>query len=259
MNLDGPDWDGFIGDYALLEDEVHVWRTGLDMAAVDLAKLQRILSPDEQERAERFRFEADQRRAVIARGYLRLLLGEILDLPANRLQFEYDEFGKPRLNPTQGVPLQFNVSHSGDLILIAITVGRAVGVDVERIRTDVDVDGLAARFFSASERKTLASLAGPGRYEAFFTCWTRKEAYLKAREVGLALPLDQFDVSFLPDEEPRLLATRHDPPDAQWWGLRALVLSSDYVAALAAQGSNWKLKCWDWPPLILMKDMPSNK
>jgi 4'-phosphopantetheinyl transferase len=248
MNLDGPDWDGFSGDYALLEDEVHVWRTDLDMAAVDLAKLRRILSAEELERADRFRFEADQRRAAIGRGYLRLLLGKILDVPANRLRFECEQFGKPKLIPMDGLPLQFNVSHSGGLVLIAIAVGRAVGIDVERIRTDLDFDGVAARFFSANECKMLASLAGPRRYEAFFTCWTRKEAYLKAKGVGLSAPLDQFDVSFLPDEEPRLLATRHDPGEVARWRLQSLSLSADYVAALAAQGSNWKLKCWDWSP-----------
>jgi 4'-phosphopantetheinyl transferase len=247
MNPGGRIWEKFNGNYALPEGEVHVWRTGLDITVFDIGRLRRILSPDEQERADRFHFEADRRRSIIGRGHLRLLLGEILGLPADSLQFDYDEFGKPRLMPTQRLALQFNVSHSGDLILIAISIGRAVGVDVERIRTDLDLDGVAARFFSANERKTLASLAGPGRYEAFFTCWTRKEAYLKARGVGLSLPLDQFDVSFLPDEEPRLLATRHDPPDAGRWGLRALGLSGGYVAALAAQGSNWKLKCWDWP------------
>jgi 4'-phosphopantetheinyl transferase len=201
---------------------------------------------DERERADRFHFEVDQRRAVIGRGYLRLLLGQILDRPANKLQFEYDEFGKPSLIPNQGLPLQFNVSHSGDMILIAITIGRAVGVDVERIRTDFDPDEIAARFFSANECKILASLAGPVRYKAFFACWTRKEAYLKARGVGLSLPLDQFDVSFLPDEQPRLLATRPDPAEARRWRLRALDLSGDYAAALAAPSSIWELKCWNW-------------
>src|ERR1700694_895628 len=248
MNLGEPIWGGFNGSYALPDDEVHVWRTTLDMAASGFAKLWQILSPEERERADRFHFEVDRRRSVIGRGYLRLLLGEILDLPANKLQFEYDEFGKPSLTPRQGPPLQFNVSHSGELILIAITMGRAVGVDVERIRTDFDADSIAARFFSANEYRILASLAGPVRYKAFFACWTRKEAYLKARGVGFSLPLDQFDVSFLPDEEPRLLATRHDPAEARRWRLQALDLSSDYAAALAAPGSSWQLRSLDWGP-----------
>jgi 4'-phosphopantetheinyl transferase len=251
MNLGSPIWTGFSGSYALPEDEVHVWRASLNMAESGLAKLRQILSPDERERADRFRFEADRRRCVIGRAHLRLLLGEILDLPASGLRFEYDEFGKPGLTSMQRLPLQFNVSHSDDLILIAIAMGRAVGIDVERIRTDLDVDGIAERFFSADECKTLASLSGHGRYEAFFTCWTRKEAYVKARGVGLSLPLDQFDVSFLPNEEPRLLATRHDPAEARRWKLFGLDLSSDYAAALAAPGSNWKLKCWNCHPSIL--------
>jgi 4'-phosphopantetheinyl transferase len=245
MDLGGSIWNGFTGSSVLSEDEVHVWRTSLDMDVSGLTKLREILTQDERERADRFQFEADRRRCVIGRGYLRLLLGGILDLPANKLRFDYDEFGKPTLVPTQGLPLHFNVSHSGELILIAITTGRLVGIDVERIRTDLDLDGIAARFFSVNECKILASLDGRSRYEAFFTCWTRKEAYLKARGVGLSLPLDQFDVSVLPDEEPRLLTTRHDPAEAGRWRLRTLDLSSDYAAALAAPNSNWKLRCWN--------------
>jgi len=254
MNLAEPIWGGFSGSYALPEDEIHVWRTTLDMTASGFARLRQILSQDERDRADRFRFEVDGRRAVIGRGYLRLLLGQILDLPASKLRFEYDEFGKPSLTPGHALPLRFNLSHSGDLILIAITIGRAVGVDVERIRTDLDPDELAARFFSASEYKILASLAGPARYDAFFACWTRKEAYLKAKGVGLSLPLDQFDVSFLPNEIPQLLATRPDSAEAQRWGLRTLDLSANYAAALAAPGSTWKLKCWNWHLLSLMGD-----
>jgi 4'-phosphopantetheinyl transferase len=247
MRFNNPGWERFSGVHSLPKDEVHVWRIGLDMTAGRVAKLRCLLSPDERARADRFRFEQDRRRSVIARAYLRLLVGEVLDLPANQLRFEYDQFGKPRL-VAAARSLQFNVSHSGKLILIAIAPGRAVGVDVERIRTDLDLDGVAARFFSANECRVLAALAGPDKYRAFFTCWTRKEAYLKARGIGLTLPLDQFDVSFLPGEAPRLLATRHDSEEAQRWRLRALPLSPDYAAAVAAQGSNWKLKCWDLSP-----------
>jgi 4'-phosphopantetheinyl transferase len=214
-------------------------------------RLRLILPPDERERAGRFHFEADRRRSVIGRGYLRLLLGEILDSPADKLQFEYDEFCKPRLKPAHRLPLQFNLSHSGELILIAVAKGRAVGIDVERIRTGLDFEGVAARFFSANECKILNSLAGPERDEAFFTCWTRKEAYLKARGDGLSMPLDQFDVSFLPDEEARLLETRHGPDEAGRWRLLPVGASTGYVAALAAQGCDWKLRCWDWPTAAL--------
>src|SRR5258708_4500657 len=128
-----------------------------------------ILALDERERADRFHFEVDRRRAAIGRAYLRLLLGQILDLPAHNLRFQYDEYGKPGLAPKREPLVQFNVSHSGDLILIAIARGLAVGVDVEKIRTDLDLADIAARFFSTHENKILASLAQPLRYEAFFT------------------------------------------------------------------------------------------
>jgi 4'-phosphopantetheinyl transferase len=249
--MNPTEWVGFNQDYELPEDEVHVWRTTLAMAAPGFAELLRILSPDERERALRFHFEIDQQRSVIGRGYLRLLLGRILGMPAESLRFESNKFGKPSL-VTKHRLLQFNVSHSGELILIAIARRRAVGVDVERIRTDLELDSIAARFFSANECKILNSLVGQARYEAFFACWTRKEAYVKATGLGLSLALDQFDVSLLPHEEPRLLATRNNPLDASQWRLRELDLSSDYVAALAASGSNWDHKCWDWDPLILI-------
>jgi 4'-phosphopantetheinyl transferase len=252
MNFDENIRDEFIRSYMLPDDEVHVWQTTLQMPSSGIAQLRQILSPDERARADRFHFEMDRRRGVIGRGYLRLLLGRILDVPANELQFKYDEFGKPSLMPGQRLPLQFNVSHSGDLILIAITMDRAVGVDVERIRTDLDPNGIAEQFFSTEERRVLALLVGADRYKAFFACWTRKEAYLKATGVGLSLPLDQFDVSFLPDQEPRVLATRPDPAEARKWKLRAINPSDDYAAALAVAGSAWRLKCRNCSPLRLI-------
>jgi 4'-phosphopantetheinyl transferase len=251
MNPGETIWGGFNHSYALPEDEVHVWRATLDMVVSDVAGLRQILSPAEQERADRFHFEADRRRSVIGRGYLRLLLGQILSFPPSELQFAYDEFGKPGLMSKNEPPLEFNVSHSGDLILIAITIGRAVGVDVEKIRADLDPVEIATRFFSSNECKMLASLAGSDQYNAFFACWTRKEAYLKARGIGLSLPLDQFDVSFLPNEAPRLLATRPDPAEAGRWKLRALDVGPGHAATLAAAGLAWKLKCWNWSPLLL--------
>ena len=252
MNTGEQIWGGFFGKYELPENEVHVWQITLSMAASDFARMWQILAPDERERADRFHFEADRRRAVIGRGYLRLLLGQIFNLPANNLQFQYDEFGKPGLLQKREPLVQFNVSHSGDLILIAIARRLAVGVDVEKIRTDLDLADIAARFFSANENERLASLADPLRHKAFFTCWTRKEAYLKARGIGLSLPLDQFDVSFLAGEDPQLLATRPDPAEARQWRLRGLELSGDYAAALAAPSSNWSLRCWNWDPLVLI-------
>lgn len=248
MDLGRPDWEEYIGGHPLSEDEVHVWRIGLEMAAVDFAKLQRVLSKDESEKADRFHFESDRRRAVIGRGHLRLLLGEALDSPADGLRFDCDDFGKPRLPPSAGPSLQFNVSHSGELILIAITIGRSVGVDVEKIRTDFDFDEVASRFFSTHERRVLAALDGHAKSEAFFKFWTLKEAYLKARGVGLSAPLDQCDVSTLFDKGPR---PSMELGEAGEWTLRPLSVAADYAAALAAKGPDWKLKCWSLSPRLL--------
>jgi 4'-phosphopantetheinyl transferase len=239
---------GSNGANSLVDDEVCVWRVSLNGSASEIGGLKLMLSSEELERAERFRFEADWQRSIIGRGCLRFLLGKILNLPANGLRFEYDELGKPRLIPIQENGLRFNVSHSGDLVLIAITKDRAVGVDVEKIRADLDLDGLAARFFSINECIGLASLTGPEKYEAFFTCWTRKEAYLKARGDGLSMPLDQFDVSVLPHQEARLLESRHDPAEATRWTLQPVGVPAGYVATVAAAGSDWKLQCRDWEP-----------
>jgi 4'-phosphopantetheinyl transferase len=105
---------------------------------------------------------------------------------------------------------------------------------------------IASRFFSPSECRALAELPADLRCAAFFCCWTRKEAYLKARGDGLALPLDQFDVAFVPGAEPRLLETRHDPAEASRWALRAIDVGPRHKAAIAVEGSNWTLRCLDW-------------
>jgi 4'-phosphopantetheinyl transferase len=244
VSTDDFDWAEFDGKCILSSDEVHVWRATLDVSQSRIDRLYELLSPDERERAGRFRNEVDANRSIIGRGYLRLLLGRTNGLRSAELQFEYDEFGKPGLVAHQRSGLHFSVSHSGDQILLALAKNRAVGVDLERIRTDLDVNGLAERFFSASESKNLACLTGAALYHAFFACWSRKEAYVKAKGQGLSLPLDQFDLAFLPGEEPRLLATRPDPAEANRWKLVALNVAQNYAAALIAAGQDWKLRCW---------------
>lgn len=246
MSCGGTVWHSPRGIYVLPQDEVHVWRASLDRMEGHLASLMRLLSPDERERADRFHFETDRKRCVVARGLLRLLLGHCLGRCANQVQFRYNEFGKPILADGLHPSLQFNLSHSGDLVLIALSRGRALGVDIEQMRVDVAAKEIAARFFSADECWRLATVAQAVQCAAFFACWTRKEAYLKARGDGLSLSLAQFDVSFLPGDQPRLLATRHDPADVHRWTLHALEGGEGYQAALAVEGSDWKLKCLAW-------------
>src|SRR4051812_6832866 len=152
-------WHRPRGEYGLPDDEVHVWRATLDQPAPGIAAFMRILSADERARAEKFQFEADRKRHIIGRGLSRTLLGHCLGRPAQGLQFEYNEFGKPALRRGLGPPVQFNISHSGELVLVALTLGRALGIDVERMRQEMAGQEIAARFFSANECRALAALA----------------------------------------------------------------------------------------------------
>jgi 4'-phosphopantetheinyl transferase len=250
-------WQRPHGPYALPQDEVHVWRASLDQPPDFFARLTQLLSAEERARADKFYFEVDRKRCVLARGLVRLLLGDCLGTPAQQLQFRYNEFGKPSLAQSSLAQssladewrpsVEFNVSHSGDLVLIALSRGRVLGVDIERMRVDVATEEIATRFFSVNECRDLATVAPDLRCAAFFACWTRKEAYLKARGDGLSLPLDKFDVAFLPGQDARLIETRHDPAEAHRWTLHALEGGCGYKAALAVEGTGWKLKCWEWP------------
>jgi 4'-phosphopantetheinyl transferase len=208
-------------------------------------ELETILSADERERVRRFYFERDRTRWRVERACLRMLLGGYLGVPPGTLSFGYGRFGKPHLNGLE-TPLQFNASHSGHILLIAIMLDRAIGIDVERIRSNLSVLDIAERFFSPLERAALAALPETLRTNAFFDCWTRKEAYIKARGEGLSLPLNGFDVSFLPGEPAQLLATRPDAAEASRWRLRELDVADGYKAALAVEGAQWRLKCFDW-------------
>jgi 4'-phosphopantetheinyl transferase len=247
-------WEQPRGRYELPKDEVHVWRTTLDGARGWIAELKQTLSVEERQRARRFRFETDGMRHIIGRGLLRILIGHCISLPANQLQFEHGPFGKPRLAAGLPVGLEFNVSHSGNLVLIALSWDRALGVDVVQMRTNLATEAIAARFFSPNECGGLATIAVAARNTAFFDCWTRKEAYLKARGDGFSLRLDQFDVSFLPGEQARLLAVRDDPAESCRWFLHALHPGRGYKAAIAVEGAGWKLRCWRWPAVALARD-----
>ena len=222
---------------------VHVWRISLDLGATGAARFAPTLSPDERRRAARFHFARDRDRFTVARGVLRTLLGGYLGIAPAELAFAYGDHGKPEL---VGGPLRFNVSHSAGVALCAVTRVREVGVDVEAHRGDFATEEIADRFFSSAERTALRALPARRRCEAFFACWTRKEAYIKARGLGLSLALDAFDVSLVPGEPATLLATRDDPAQKDRWSLRALDPGPGFAGALVAEGRDWTLSCWQW-------------
>lgn len=221
-----------------------VWSVRLDWPDDHIRRLAASLSLDEQQRAGRFRVERDRNRFLARRAALRALLGEYLGVGPGEIGFVYGPNGKPAMAPDVG--LHFNPSHSAGLAVIAVAA-RPVGVDVERIEPLPDFESIARRFFSPIEISALDGVGPADRLTAFFNCWTRKEAFVKASGEGLSRPLDSFDVSLTPGEPARLLACREgaDRPD---WTLHAFIPEPEFVGAVASPGSDWTLRCRPWSP-----------
>ena len=216
---------------------IRVWRADLDRSDPETAALREFLSADERARADRFRFDIDRRRFTAARGLLRVLLGRMLGLPPGEVEFSYGNHGKPSLRRPTDPGLEFNLSHSHGLALIATSWGQAVGVDLEFHRPEFDFQGIAGRFFTPREFAAIEAQPEAERRSAFFRGWTRKEAFLKARGDGLWLGLDQFEVSIAPDVPPRLIRTTWDPDEAGRWTLHDCDVADDFAAAMAVAGT----------------------
>ncbi len=227
---------------------VDVWQAVLSQPASIRHHLRQSLSAAELSRAKRFHFERDRQHFIVGRGVLRDILSRYTKETPGDLHFGYTAYGKPFLDRPADSELRFNLSHSGDLALYAISHERDLGLDVEQIRPMPDALDLAARFFSARENETLQTVPPAQRHEAFFNAWTRKEAYIKALGEGLSHPLDSFDVSLRPAEPARLLAVRGDPQALHRWQLVAFTPQPGYIAALVAAGQGWKIQGWRWSP-----------
>jgi 4'-phosphopantetheinyl transferase len=222
--------------------DVHVWRVSLDQPLTIVERFYQLLSVDEQARAARFHFERDRQHFIVARGCLRTILARYLEIAPRNIQFSYTSYGKPELSsPPQAQPLNFNLAHSGGFALYALTELGEIGVDLEHVRPEFAGDDIARRFFSSDEVARLTELHANVRHEAFFNCWTRKEAFIKAKGIGLSLPLDQFDVTLAPGEPATLLRTRWDENEAGRWSLKAIDVGPGYVAAVALASRDWQL------------------
>jgi 4'-phosphopantetheinyl transferase len=230
----------------LHNDEVHLWLAALDLSAAEVQALESTLAADEAARAARYRFAQDRRHYVAARGQLRTLLGRYLDIAPDAVRFRYSRYGKPALAHGDET-LRFNLSHSGGMALYALTRERDLGVDLERVRPDRASMTIAERFFSPREAAILRSLPLHEQAEAFFRCWTRKEAYIKAHGAGFSLPLDRFDVTLAADEPAALVRMDDNPREVERWSLRDVSPLPGYSAALAIEGHGWRLQCWHWP------------
>ena len=224
-------WQSAPSALRLAPADVHVWRLHIDEVDSEERRLESLLSSDERARAERFAFADIRRSFVVTRGVLRWLLARYVDEDPRRLRFRYGPHGKPALEvrPGDQAP-QFSLSHSHGLALFAITRGREVGIDVERIRDNVACDDLAERFFAPPETAALRRLPEASRRRAFFAYWARKEAIVKANGDGLAGSGSSVVLS----------------PN-RCWRVEDVYPVDSYAAAVAASGDQWQITFYERP------------
>jgi 4'-phosphopantetheinyl transferase len=219
--------------------EVHTWLAGPPGDPPAEADFD-ILSEDERARARRFRFDRDRTRFVHAHAALRRVLGRYTGCDPAGIVFTTGEHGKPALYPDLSrPPLHFNLSHSRHLAAVAVARDREVGVDIQHTRERFSVRDIIESCFSAGEADALRRVPEPERQSAFYRCWTRKEAVLKAIGTGLTTPLNAFEVSV--DGVPRIVRTAWDPDEARRWTLADLDVPDGYAAAVATEGNDWTL------------------
>jgi 4'-phosphopantetheinyl transferase len=225
--------------------EVHVWRANMDSPEFTLQKFQRILAADELLRAEGFILWRDRRRFIVGRGLLRILLSRYLDVDPAELRFSYNPYGKPFLaNESIDNTLAFSLSHSKNLVLYAVALNRKIGIDLEYIRFDFPWEEVARHFFFLQENAVLQDLPTDRKREVFFTEWTLKEAYSKAQGKGLKNFAQPFVVPMVAGESTLYLRLQAGERESSVWSFRHLAVGPGYAAALAVQGIDWQLKCW---------------
>ena len=229
--------------------EVHLWVARLEASESNFAQGFSWLSPDEVERADRFRFDKHRREFVLGRAVLRALLASYLGIARpQETSFIYGLKGKPALagaaTPISDAAgsLRFNVSNSGELAVYAFTLDCEIGVDVEYRRRLAEIEGIAQRFFAPDEVSELMGLPEKERPDGFFNCWTRKEAYIKAVGDGLSLPLNSFQVTLRPGEAARMVTLDGSAAAAERWTLHAFTSEPDYAGAIAYEDSERPLK-----------------
>lgn len=232
----------------LAPGEIHVWSIRLDPPQDVVERLGRPLASDEWERANRFRFDKHRRQYVVGRGALRTLVAAYTGARPEQVQFRYGDRGKPYVAHPAG-DLELNLSNSDEMALVGFVRGREIGMDIELLKPMPDCEQISERFFSESERKVLRALPADRKEEAFFNCWTRKEAYLKAVGTGLAAPLDSFDVTLAPGEPPRMLTLEGDAERAARWYFEHFRPAENYIGALAIEGEppgggGWRVGAW---------------
>jgi len=245
----GAAWRKCCDSWQLGENKVHLFLTVLAVAPERAHALSAVLAPEERERSARFKFEKDQIQYSVARATLRQILAKFLATDPRALTFEYNAYGKPLLGEQfANSKIEFNQAHSKGLGLFAVTLNRAIGVDIECHRPDLATMEIAERFFAPQEIQVLGAVAPAHRIEAFFQCWTRKEAFIKARGMGLSLGLDKFTVAFGPGSEARLLTVDPGATDVANWALCDASPARGYSGALAIETKAPAVHKWTFTP-----------
>jgi len=248
-----PDWSGLEPCWwvsGLRSDlpggELHLWLADLEQPAAVVRRCRGLLAADELKRADVFRFERHRSRFTVARGILRLLLGSYLGIEPDRVGFVYGRQGKPSLGerhlPADGLGLRFNVSHSGTLALYGFVQCHEIGVDIERFRGLSDMMSIARRSFAPGEYACLKAAAQSQRQALFFSCWTRKEAYIKAVGDGLSLSLDSFEVTMSETDPARIIRIDGETEPQRLWRLVAVPVMPGVAAAVCVQPGNLLLR-----------------
>ncbi len=241
-----PQWQLPPTDLTLVSGEIHIWRSPLTLTDQQRDRYWQILARDERSRADRYRLPQHRQRAIAARGILRTLLGRYLAHDPAQIRFSYTPQGKPVLaHPLGLAPLEFNLSHSEDLMLCAVTLNQAIGIDLEQIRPLSDLSQLTQRFFAPSEHQAIQALAPEQQPQAFFQYWTIKEAILKAIAHGIG-GLDTVELAIDQGKPHILRAPTLDPTNP--WDVRLLVPAVGFVGAIAAPFFPHPLQFWQWPP-----------
>jgi len=233
----------------LKPNTVHIWAINFVVNEETFNSYFSLLSDDEKVRALRFKFYKDKRCYVVTKGVLRLLSASYLKMNAKDIIFEYEKYGKPKFKSQTN--LNFNVSHSGDMAIIGFVYNYTIGVDVEKIKNDFDTSEIAANFFSQKEIEALQHIPKNEQYIAFYRCWTRKEAFVKAKGSGLSFPLDEFSVTLDKDLESELVETQWNPSEKYQWQLTSFKPSLDYIAATIVNSKFYDLQYYDWNHLQL--------
>lgn len=219
------------------DNEIHIYQTYLDKPPSEIDNFRKILSQDELQKADRYKFDSDRNNYITCRAILRNILSQYSDFSPDEIIFSYTDKGKPYLN---GNEIKFNLAHTNSYAAYAIIKEKEVGIDLEYVRRIPDALKIASRYFSSAEINELKEISETELDRAFLNCWTRKEAFIKATGDGLSYPLADFSIS-LNSDLPEILYIKGKLSEIKEWSLYNVKVESDYVSSLAVMSKGMKL------------------